>query len=76
MIRGGTIGVGGCVPSNRGPARGLWAVAHVGAKIVRFWPLADVFDWCKAENHAPAGINWEIYGETEGAELYALLAYD
>ena len=35
-----------------------------------------VFDWCKAENHAPAGINWEIYGETEGAELYALLAYD
>jgi len=41
-------------------------------------PLAwqTLFDWCKAENHAPAGINWEIYGATEGAELYALLAYD
>jgi hypothetical protein len=41
-------------------------------------PLAwqALFDWCKAENHAPAGINWEIYGATEGAELYALLAYD
>ncbi len=41
-------------------------------------PLAwqTVFDWCKAENHAPAGINWEIYGATEDAELFALLAYD
>jgi len=35
-----------------------------------------VFDWCKTQGHAPAGINWEIYGATEGAELYALLAYD
>jgi GyrI-like small molecule binding domain len=41
-------------------------------------PMAwqTLFDWCKAENHAPAGINWEIYGASEGAELYALLAYD
>jgi GyrI-like small molecule binding protein len=41
-------------------------------------PLAwqTLFDWCKAENHAPTGINWEIYGESAGAELYALLAYD
>ena len=41
-------------------------------------PLAwqTLFDWCKAENHAAAGINWEIYGATEDAELYALLAYD
>ncbi len=35
-----------------------------------------LFDWCKAEGHAPAGINWEIYGARDGAELYALLAYD
>ena len=33
-----------------------------------------LFDWCKAENLTPAGINWEIYGATEDAELYALLA--
>jgi effector-binding domain-containing protein len=41
-------------------------------------PIAwqTLFDWCKAENHAPAGINWEIYGEMQDAELYALLAYD
>ena len=28
----------------------------------------------KAEQLSPAGINWEIYGATEDAELYALLA--
>jgi effector-binding domain-containing protein len=41
-------------------------------------PMAwqTLFDWCKAQGHAPAGINWEIYGATDGAELYALLAYD
>jgi len=40
-------------------------------------PMAwqTLFDWCKAEGYAPAGINWEIYGATEDAELYALLAY-
>jgi GyrI-like small molecule binding domain len=35
-----------------------------------------LFDWCKAEKLSTAGINWEIYGAAEGAELYALLAYD
>ena len=35
-----------------------------------------LFDWCKAEGYALAGINWEIYGATSDAELYALLAYD
>jgi effector-binding domain-containing protein len=33
-----------------------------------------LFDWCKAEKLTPAGVNWEIYGAAEGAELYALLA--
>ena len=41
-------------------------------------PMAwqTLFDWCRAQGHAPAGINWEIYGEATDAELYALLAYD
>ena len=33
-----------------------------------------LFHWLQAEKLTPAGINWEIYGATEGAELYALLA--
>jgi hypothetical protein len=33
-----------------------------------------LFDWCKAKGLTPAGVNWEIYGATEGAELYALLS--
>jgi len=33
-----------------------------------------LFDWCKAEKLSAAGINWEIYGAAEDAELYALLA--
>jgi effector-binding domain-containing protein len=33
-----------------------------------------LFDWCKAEGLATAGINWEIYGAEQDAELYALLA--
>lgn len=40
-----------------------------------------LFDWCKAENLALAGINWEIYMPWEGVDparletdLYALLA--
>ncbi len=36
------------------------------------WPA--LFDWCKSEKLTLAGINWEIYGATEDAELYALLA--
>ena len=35
---------------------------------------AMLFDWCKAQGLAPAGINWEIYGAAEDADLYALLA--
>ena len=33
-----------------------------------------LFDWCKAQGLATAGVNWEIYGASEDAELYALLA--
>jgi hypothetical protein len=40
-----------------------------------------LFQWCEAEKLKPAGINWEIYGSSEGVdpaqqetELYVLLA--
>jgi hypothetical protein len=33
-----------------------------------------VFAWCQAEKLTPAGINWEIYGATQDAELYVLLS--
>ncbi len=33
-----------------------------------------LFDWCQKEQLATVGLNWEIYGTAEGAELYALLA--
>ncbi len=33
-----------------------------------------LFDWCKAQALATAGINWEVYGAEQDAELYALLA--
>jgi effector-binding domain-containing protein len=32
-----------------------------------------LFRWVQAEKLEAAGINWEIYGATQGAELYALL---
>jgi effector-binding domain-containing protein len=33
-----------------------------------------LFHWLQAEKLDAAGINWEIYGATQDAELYALLA--
>ncbi len=33
-----------------------------------------LFDWCGREGLTPSGINWEIYGPTQDADLYALLA--
>ena len=33
-----------------------------------------LFHWLQAEKLTPAGINWEIYGVAENADLYALLA--
>ena len=42
------------------------------AQLATAWPA--LFDWCKAEGLTPAGVNWEIYGATEDADLYALLA--
>jgi hypothetical protein len=34
-----------------------------------------LFEWCAREGLAPGGINWEIYGDGQDAELYALLAH-
>lgn len=33
-----------------------------------------LFDWCAREELKLAGLNWEIYGAEQDAELYALLA--
>jgi GyrI-like small molecule binding domain len=33
-----------------------------------------LFDWCGREGLTPSGINWEIYGAEQDADLYALLA--
>lgn len=33
-----------------------------------------LFDWCAAQKLTPSGVNWEIYGVEQDADLYALLA--
>jgi effector-binding domain-containing protein len=33
-----------------------------------------LFEWCSAQNLTPSGVNWEIYGAEQDADLYALLA--
>ena len=66
-------GVGEVVPSELPAGRAAHLSMEGGFENL---PLAwqTLFDWCKAEQLSPAGINWEIYGASEGAELYVLLA--
>jgi effector-binding domain-containing protein len=33
-----------------------------------------LFEWCAREGLTPSGVNWEIYGAEQDADLYALLA--
>jgi effector-binding domain-containing protein len=33
-----------------------------------------LFEWCAAQKLTPSGVNWEIYGVEQDADLYALLA--
>jgi effector-binding domain-containing protein len=33
-----------------------------------------LFEWCSREGLTPSGVNWEIYGAEQDADLYALLA--
>ena len=33
-----------------------------------------LFDWCSREGLTPSGVNWEIYGDEQNADLYVLLA--
>jgi effector-binding domain-containing protein len=33
-----------------------------------------LFEWCTREGLTPSGVNWEIYGAEQDADLYALLA--
>jgi hypothetical protein len=64
---------GEVVPSELPAGRAVHlAMAGSFEGLPRAWQT--LFDWCRAENLATAGINWEIYGAAEGADLYALLA--
>lgn len=64
---------GDIVPSDLPAGRAV----HLAMKgsfegLPRAWQA--LFDWCQAQGLSPAGINWEIYGATRDADLYALLA--
>jgi hypothetical protein len=74
VIVGRGFAAAGCiVPSELPPGRAVHLSMKGGFEgLPRAWQT--LFDWCQAEKLATAGINWEIYGATEDAELYALLA--
>jgi effector-binding domain-containing protein len=64
---------GSVVPSELPAGRAVHlAMAGSFEGLPRAWQA--LFDWCRKEKLATAGINWEIYGATRDAELYALLA--
>ena len=64
---------GEVVPSELPAGRAVHlAMAGSFEGLPRAWQT--LFDWCQKEKLATAGINWEIYGATGDAELYALLA--
>jgi effector-binding domain-containing protein len=63
---------GNVVPSDLPAGR----AAHLAMKgsfenLPKAWDT--LFAWCTAQGLAPAGINWEVYGASEDADLYALL---
>jgi len=64
---------GEVVPSELPPGRAVHLSMKGGFEnLPRAWET--LFQWLQAEKLTAAGINWEIYGATEDAELYALLA--
>jgi GyrI-like small molecule binding protein len=73
VVAQGFAAVGEVVPSELPAGRAAHLAMEGGFENL---PLAwqTLFDWCKAQQLSPAGINWEIYGRTEDAELYVLLA--
>src|SRR6185369_16074690 len=69
VVAQGFAAVGEVVPSELPAGRAAHLAMEGGFENL---PLAwqTLFDWCKAQQLSPAGINWEIYGRTEDAELY------
>ena len=75
----------GCIVSREFPAHGeivcselpAGRAVHLAMKggfenLPRAWET--LFHWLQEQKLAAAGINWEVYGATEDADLYALLA--
>lgn len=75
----------GCIVAREFPARDeivcselpAGRAVHLAMKggfenLPRAWET--LFHWLQEQKLAAAGINWEVYGATEDAELYALLA--
>lgn len=72
IVGRGFAAAGEVVPSELPAGRAVHFSLTGGFEgLPRAWQT--LFDWCQAEKLATAGINWEIYGATEDAELYALL---
>lgn len=64
---------GEVVPSELPAGRAVHLAMKGGFEgLPRAWQT--LFDWSQQQKLSLAGINWEIYGATEDAELYALLA--
>jgi effector-binding domain-containing protein len=75
----------GCIVSRDFPAHGEIVSSDLPAgravhlameggfeNLPRAWER--LFLWLQEQKPTAAGINWEVYGDTEGADLYALLA--
>jgi effector-binding domain-containing protein len=75
----------GCIVSRDFPAHGeivssdlpAGRAVHLAMKggfenLPRAWET--LFHWLQEQKLTAAGINWEVYGATEDADLYALLA--
>jgi GyrI-like small molecule binding protein len=73
IVRTGFAAAGEVVPSELPAGRAVHLSMKGGFEnLPRAWET--LFHWLQAGKLTAAGINWEIYGATEDAELYALLA--
>ena len=73
IVRTSFAAAGEVVPSELPAGRAVHFSMKGGFEnLPRAWET--LFRWLQAEKLSAAGINWEIYGATEDAELYALLA--
>jgi len=66
------VAAGEVVPSELPAGRAVHLSMKGGFEnLPRAWET--LFQWLQEQKLTPAGINWEVYGATEDAELYALL---